>query len=140
MKKTKQPNKKKSPNVDLKINIKSNPNEILLDLKLLRTNFPWLVKFADRRMREEHLQKGYAPHEVLVPKEFLFNPHKTKQEKCASEKDELIKRINKAFRRNNYSYHYQYKYLQRICDERSLYALNCEQLQKLLLDIVIKEC
>lgn len=143
-----------------KSNYNSVKNAIVFDIEILSRNFPWLSKFTDLMLRDRYLELGYAPTEILVPKEFLSAPvlncklnsnpvsaqtlesrnNKSDSEmqiqRIDLEKKELIDRICAAFRRNRYTFYQQYSYILKRYAERSLYALPIEELRKILLEIV----
>jgi hypothetical protein len=45
---------------------------LTIDIALLKQNFPHLIRFSDRLMRDLCVFRGIAPVEINIPKEFLF--------------------------------------------------------------------
>ena len=116
--------------------------QFCIPIYLIKHIFPWLHEYGEQRLRSQYLLTGLAPLEVNIPREFLYSD--TSQDIAMSnsfprDRLELVNRINKAFRRNRYTFYEQYLYVWNNYSERSLFRLPKIELEKILLELSFGE-
>ena len=109
-----------------------------LPIDSIKHTFPWLCSYAEQVLRSQYLETAIAPYDVWIPREFLYFDlcqDRVLFNHLPSDKIELLNRVIKAFRRNNYTYYEQYQFVWQKYLQRSLYGLPVEELKKILLEL-----